>query len=172
MAEGMDSLVNSLLSSLFLQWLYCSPISISSWTTWAFQSWRITVGLGTLGLYRQCNRRQVMSPFIHNCSCQHPCWATVYLKSQKRRMGEVGRDCPGSGLHGSWWSLHNFSGQPMPVLGHPHSRQAFRYVQTEHLPCLRPLLLVLPVNTTEKSLAPTLLQYAFRCFPWAFSFLG
>lgn len=180
MAEGMDILVNSLLSSLFLQWLYCSPVSIRSWTTWAFQSCRITVGLGSLGLYRQCNMRQVMSPFIHNCSCQHPCWATVYLKSQKHRMGEVGSDlwrsprasCPGSGLHGFWWSPHNFSGQPMPVLGHPHSRQAFCYVQTEHLLCLHPLLLVLPVNTTEKSLAQTLLQYAFRCFPWAFSFLG
>lgn len=175
----MDILVNSLLSSLFLQWLYCSPISIRSWTTWTFQSCRITVGLGSLGLYRQCNRRQVMSPFIHNCSCQHPGWATVYWS---HRNTEWVRLEVTSGGH----LEPAVQGQvPMAFDGAlttsvdnlcqclvTHSRQAFCYVQTEHLLCLHPLLLVLPLNTTEKSLAQTLLQYAFRCFPWAFSLLG
>jgi len=29
------------------------------------------------------------------------------------------------------WKVYNLSGQPVPVLGHPHSKEVFPYSQTE-----------------------------------------
>jgi len=52
--------------------------------------------------------------------------------------------------------LHNLSGQPVPVLHHPQSKQVLLHVQLELLMlflCLLPV--VLSLSTTEKSLAPS-----------------
>jgi len=49
--------------------------------------------------------------------------------------------------------LHSPSGQPVPVLCHPQSKEGLPHVQTE-LPMLQ-LVPVLSLGTTEQSLAPS-----------------
>ena len=63
------------------------------------------------------------------------------------------------------WRLHKLSGQPVPVLGHPHSKMCFLMFR-QSLSCfsLCPLPLVLSLHTTEKNLALSPLHPTFRYF--------
>jgi len=58
------------------------------------------------------------------------------------------------------WRLHNLSGQPMPVPGHPYGEKVFSCVQNELRGfSLYPLPLVLSLDTTEKSLSLQVLTH-------------
>lgn len=62
--------------------------------------------------------------------------------------------------------LQHFSGQPEPVLGHPHRKKSLLRCSRGNLLtfslCLLPL--VISLNTTEKSLSPPSLHPLFRHF--------
>ena len=76
-------------------------------------------------------------------------------------------------------SFHSLPGQPVPVLGHPHSKKCF-LIFRGNIPCfsLCSLPLDLSLGTTEKSLALSSLHLPFSYLymltrsPWAFSPLG
>jgi len=61
------------------------------------------------------------------------------------------------------WRFHNFPGQLVPALSHPHRKKAFPDVQREPpVFSLCPLSVVLSLGTTEESLAPSSLHPPFR----------
>lgn len=76
------------------------------------------------------------------------------------------------------WRLHNVSGQPVPVFGHPHNRSSFLLCSDGiscALICAQYLVLL---SSTEKSLALSFLQphagylYTQIRLPWAFTSPG
>lgn len=59
--------------------------------------------------------------------------------------------------------LQNLSGLPVPVLSHPHNKEVLHHVQTKPLVLqFYLLLLVLPLDITEKSPAPSSVHPSFR----------
>jgi len=88
--------------------------------------------------------------------------ATPWLR--QGQLGEVIQDYVHSGFeYHHRWRLHSLSGTPAPLFDHTHSKEVFSCVQMQFpvfglFACLFfnlcPLLLLLSVGTTNKSLAP------------------
>lgn len=77
------------------------------------------------------------------------------------QVGPVGQDCVQRAFeyHGGW-RFHSLSGQPVPVLGHPHSKKVFPISQ-EKPPVFHfvPLLLAIPEKTQLQSLHPPVIHF-------------